>query len=151
MTNELPPKRAAFVQAYASPESPTFGNGVKSAEAAGFTGTYDSLGVTSSRLLRDARVAESTAEALEAAGVTKSSLTRGMKRYFEDEDIRVRPSSVRAGEILMKASGMLQDTTINVDARTAILPGLTPEQIVALMSQATELLSTPDPEKNSEH
>lgn len=121
---ELPPKRAAFVKAYTDPTAPTFGNGTQSAVAAGYQQSPGAVAVEASRLLKNDKVQSEVQRALAAAGITREHLARGMRRYFDDEDQRVRASSVRAGEILMRAAGMLQpDTQVTIDARSILLPG----------------------------
>ena len=141
----LNPRRAAFVQAYANPESPTFGNAAQSYISAGAPNT-PAARVTASQVLSSPNVQSEVQRALAAAGVTRERLTRGMLRYFEDEDTRVRSASVRAGEILMRASGMLSaDTNITIDARSILLPG-SAEASVSDLEAALSNLETPNAE-----
>ena len=139
MTSDLPPRRAAFVQAYADPTSATFGNGTQSAIAAGFS-DGPSARVAAVRTLASDSVQSSIRATLERAGVTQDKLARGMLRFFEDDDKRVRASSVRAGEILMRASGMLEaETNVSIDARSVILPSASSADISALESLLAQI------------
>ena len=52
----LSPKRLAFVQCYADPDSETFGNATQSAMEAGYTQNYAAAAVTASRLLKNTKV-----------------------------------------------------------------------------------------------
>lgn len=136
---ELNPRREAFVAAYADPGSPTFGNGAASVVAAGYSANDVTARSQASVLATNPNVQESIRAVLERAGVTPERLSRRMNAYFEDEDKRVRSSSVRAGEILMRAAGMLQPESVtNVDARSLILPSAGSASI----SQLEELLAS---------
>lgn len=126
----LPPRRRAFVQAYADPASPTFGNGTQAAKAAGYSPR--AADVEASRLLGNARVQEAT-EAILARHISRDELVRGMADYFRDADPKVRPSAVRAGELLMRGYRMTgPDTEVSVDARSLVLPSLDASVLAAL-------------------
>lgn len=139
MTAELPPRRAAFVAAYADPNSPTFGNGTQSAIAAGYSPTVGAR-AQAVEVLANPNVRASVRATLERAGISHERLAAGMLKYFEDEDHKVRASSVRAGEILMRASGMLEaETQVSVDARSVILPSAQSVDISALESLLAQI------------
>lgn len=139
MTSELPPRRAAFVAAYADPNSPTFGNGTQSAIAAGFS-DGPSARVAAVRALASDSVQTSVRATLERAGISHDRLARGMLKYFEDDSHKVRASAVRAGEVLMRASGMLEaETQVSVDARSVILPSAGSVDISALESLLAQI------------
>ena len=81
------------------------------------------------------RVREAIRRALEAQGVTETWVAGRLHRYGSDESPAVRAPAVRATELAARMLGMLDaETQINVDARTALLPGLSldPEALLRL-------------------
>lgn len=104
----LTPKQQAFVDAYA-------GNGVEAARAAGYQGSAETLAVTASRLLRDARITEGIAKRnalaqaarADAAAQAGRIATRAERQAFwtavmldVDEEMATR---LKASELLGKS------------------------------------------------
>ena len=139
--NGLPPKRAAFVEAYTSPDSPTFGNGTKSIQAAGYSQDPLTAKTTASRVLSDATVQSAIQRAFANSGLTDTWAAERLRHFAEDSDSSwKRAPAVRATELVLRVSGALQaDSVINVDARSALLPiSVPPEALLELLQRAAE-------------
>jgi hypothetical protein len=67
-----------------------------------------------------------------------------LRKYAADDDVRVRAPAVRSIELVMRATGQLaNDTTINIDARSILLPGA---DALSLDALDAELASLAEPE-----
>jgi hypothetical protein len=136
----LSPRRRAFVDAYTNPDSPTFGNGTQSVIAAGYSDHPVGARVQAHHLLTSPNgVASPVRAAFEAQGVNDHWRANLLKRYAEDGDASwKRAPAVRAIELTARIDGTLRDdVTVNVDARSALLPvSVPPEALLALLQQA---------------
>lgn len=143
----LKPRSRAFVEAYANPASPTFANATQSIMSVSPAITYGSAKELGARELAKVGgpTSEPIAEVMAAAGFSRAKMVQELAFAASDRTPQVRSSQVRALEIGFKLTGDLgADTTINVDARTALLPasGLSPEALVAALQQAASGLAT---------
>ena len=148
--DSLNPRRRAFVENYTNPSSPTFSNATQSLSAVAPDLTYSSTRELASRELTkvDTQLAirERLDELYAADGGPELWAHSHLRRFAADSDEPWKRSpAVRSIELVMKATGQLQDTTVTVDARSILLPGannLSEEQLLALL-QATETADNP--------
>lgn len=111
---DLTEKQKAFVEAY-------MGNGVEAARAAGYAGSYDTLGATASRLLKDHRIKK----AIEAKSDTPSSKGKNVRAELEDffrntmtNEVHGIKDRLRAAELLGKLEGLfIEKREHSVDER----------------------------------
>lgn len=79
--------------------------------------------VTAVRALADDNVSKGIQAVYDAAGLTSDHLARRLRFAIDDNDPRTRPSMVRGIEIAHRVRGEIgPDTSIQVDARSALLP-----------------------------
>jgi len=111
--SKLPPRQRNFTIGIAEGK-----NQRQAAIDAGYP--ESSAAVRGSQLVRN----DNVIAAFDALGLSPRRLAERMASYMDDTDPKVRPSSVRAGEILMRARGMLNtDVNVNIDARSVVLDG----------------------------
>ena len=114
----LPLRRRRFVEAYATPSSPTFGNATRSMVAAGAPDT-PAARVTSTRAIADDSVKAAIASVYDAAGLTSAHLARRLRFAIDDDAPQVRASMVRGIEIAHRVRGEIgPDTSVTVDSRS---------------------------------
>ena len=141
--DSLPPRRRRFVELYANPDSPTFGNATQSYHAISPATTYGSAAVLASRELKNVQSQEAIGSVLAERGLTRSHIADRLKFALDDDAPQVRSSLVRAAEVALRAYGDLgPDTNLTVDARSI---QLAPGESDALREQLRRLASDTPP------
>lgn len=136
---KLSPRRRAFVENYTDPSSPTFSNASASIAAAGVTNPT-SARVLGSRELAKVDTQEAIRDVLAAAGVSPATVAGHWARWMADSDSAwSRSPAVRTSELAARALGMLSETTINVDARSILLPAASALSVADLEDQLRAL------------
>ena len=137
---EINPRRDAFVRAYADPSSPTFDNATRSMLAVNPNLTYGSAAELGSRELKKIESNGDLRATLEAAGLTPALVAGHWVQWMADSNTPgYRSPAVRTSELAARALGMLSEATVNVDARSILIPGagaLSEAQLLELLERA---------------
>lgn len=133
---KLPPRKRAFVQNYADPASPTFGNATQSIARVADV-TYGSARELGSRELANVDTQAALKAVYEAVGLSPALVARHWKRWIEDSDSAAyRSPAVRASELAARALGMLESESATAQV-AVILPQLDSSSLRAAL-RATE-------------
>ena len=84
---KLNPRQRRFIKAYTDPKKPTFGNGTKAAEAAGYMETR--APGTGSRLVNNGEVSHEIRRVLDAVGATEEKACARLNEGLDAKTIRV--------------------------------------------------------------
>ena len=131
----MTPRHERFIQAKVEGASHT--------DAAKFAGySHATAAQQGSRLFRkvEPEVTRRLSAAMQESGASPTEAYASLRKAYRDDAPAVRPSAVRAAEIILKAAGELApDPSVMVDARTVVLPGAELLSVAELEALAARL------------
>ena len=116
----ITPKQQLFAQWYYTPNTDTFGNGVKSAKKAGYNGSYGALNqIATQNIQKDIIIAEKNkiqAKTAEKIDISIDKLVEKLKSIAFDDIDANKGDIIRCLELLGKYKGMFKEVNVNLNA-----------------------------------